>query len=356
MREEKKYWIWMASLPGMGAKTFYQILKSFGSAANFFDAVDKKSAQINDISPEIIQSARAGCSVSRIAEIICKLEEKGVAAITRLCGDYPQQLACIPWPPAVLFVKGKLLSVQRSIAIVGTRRCSRRGFELTRKIAGELGMPVVSGLARGIDTAAHKGALEAKQTTIAVLGCGADVVYPPENTGVYNDIIQNDGAIITELPIGAVPLAANFPVRNRIIAGLARGLLVVESEEAGGTAITVSKAICYGKEIFAVPGPPNAHNSVLPNLLIANGAVPVCTALDIINHFGEVSNTVNSNELPQTLDFLQSRILELLKIEDKSAQALAECTGLPADEINVALTMLELSGAVSKVDGTRYGL
>lgn len=347
----------MAYLPGMGAKTFYQILKSFGSAADFFDAADKCSQQLEELNPELAASARAACSKSRAAEIVCELKEKDITAVTRLCDDYPYKLAQIPWPPAVLFIKGKICRTRRAVGIVGTRRCTRRGYELTRKIAFELGMPVVSGLARGIDTAAHTGALEAGVPTMAVLGCGTDVVYPPENADVYQNIIENNGAVISELPPGATPLAANFPVRNRIIAGMVSGLLVVESEEKGGTAITVSNAISFGRDIFAVPGPPYFDNSALPNMLIANGAVPVGGAQDIKRHYGETSiKTVEDGILPQPLDMLQSRILELLKDEDKSAQTIADLTGLPADEISVALTMLELSGAVRRVAGGRYGV
>lgn len=347
----------MACLPGMGAKTFYQILKNFGSAADFFDAADKNSTLLDSLQPELAAAARAACSKSRVAEILCELAEKNVSAVTRLCDDYPSSLVRIPWPPAVLFIKGRLCDTHRAIGIVGTRRCTRRGYELTRKIASQLAMPVVSGLARGIDTAAHIGTIEAGQPTIAVLGCGPDVVYPPENTEVYQSIVENNGAVISELPPGALPLSANFPVRNRIIAGLTRGLLVVESEETGGTAITVSLSIGLGCDIFAVPGPPYIENSALPNMIIANGAIPVCDAADIIRHYGEAGKkSKKDGVLLQPLDMLQSRIIELLKNEDQSAQTIADITGLPADEISVALTMLELSGTVRRVAGGKYGV
>ncbi len=347
----------MAYLPGMGAKTFYQIIKTFGCAANFFDAAYNNSPMLRGLQPELVSAARAACSKSRVTEILCELAEKRVSVITRLCEDYPAPLLRIPWSPAVLFVKGRLCDARRAIGIVGTRRCTRRGYELTHNISSCLGMPVVSGLARGIDTAAHTGALKANQPTTAVLGCGADIVYPPENTDVYQSIIENNGAVVSELPPGAAPFAANFPVRNRIIAGLARGLLVVESEEIGGTAITVSNAIGLGIDIFAVPGPPYIANSALPNMLIANGAVPVLGAADIKRHYGEESRAERKNAAPPPpLDLLQSRILELLKNEDRSAQAISDLTGMPAEQISAALTMLELSGAVRRIAGGKYGV
>lgn len=357
MHDEKMYWIWLASLPGIGAKAFYQILKSFGSAARFFDAVDKGSELLESVPAEPLAAARAACSVQRIAELVCTLGQKSIRAVTRLCSDYPKPLVRIGWPPPVLFVRGELPDFSRALGIVGTRRCTRRAYEHTRRIASELYMPVVSGLARGIDTAAHIGALDAGTPTVAVLGCGADVIYPAENTEIYNNIVSSGGAVISELPAGTEPLAANFPVRNRIIAGLSRGLLVIESELSGGTAITASLAIGCGRDVFAMPGPPYIEGSALPNELISNGAVPVRTADDIRAYYGEgAGETQNTQEEAVAFDFKQSRILEFLKSEDQSAEAIAAYTGLGAGEVGIALTMMELSGLIKRLPGGRYGV
>lgn len=357
MHEEKKYWVWLASLPGIGAKTFYQILKSFGSAAHFFDAVDNGSDRLESVPAELLMGARAACSKQRVAELGCMLEQKNICAVTRLCDAYPQPLVRIGWPPPVLFVKGQLPEFSRAVGIVGTRRCTRRAYEHTRRIASELDMPVVSGLARGIDTAAHLGALDAGTSTVAVLGCGVDVIYPAENAEIYNNIVQGGGAVISELPPGAEPLAANFPVRNRIIAGLSRGLLVIESELSGGTAITASLAIGCGRDVFAMPGPPYLDGSAMPNELIANGAVPVRTAADIRAYYGEtVGEGQKTQEDAVAIDFTQSRILELLKNEDLSAQAIAAYAGMAAGEVGIALTMMELSGLIKRLPGGRYGV
>jgi len=354
--DEEKYWIWLASL-GLGAKAYYQALAACGSAAAFFDAVEKGSAVLDTLPAETVQPARAACSRQRLAEFLGELSFKGMTALTRLGAAYPSLLASIPWPPPVLFVKGTLAGTERGIGIVGTRRCTRRGFELTRRIASELcGMTVVSGLARGIDTAAHLGALDAGEKTVAVLGCGADVVYPPENGELYSRIAEN-GAVISELPPGSEPYMGNFPVRNRIIAGLSRGLLVVESEMKGGTAITASLAIKYGRDVFAVPGSPQSSVAELPNTLISNGAFPAASAADISAYYGEGEEEKRADEkaLP-AMDLMQARIYELLKREDMSAEGVAALSGLNPNEAGVALTMMELAGLIRRLPGGRFGV
>jgi len=353
--EEEKYWIWLASL-GLGAKAFYQALRFFGSAAAFFDAVMNHSDILQSLSPETLCLARAACSRERENEILCELTSKDISALTRLNANYPEALSAIPWPPPVLFIKGRLSGLSDAIGIVGTRRCTRRGYEHTRRVAGELeGMCVVSGLARGIDTAAHLGALDAGVTTVAVLGCGADVIYPPENEDLYHRIIQN-GAVISELPVGATPYTGNFPVRNRIIAGLSHGMLVVESEKKGGTAITASLAVQYGKDIFAIPGPSYLSISELPNALISAGALPVLDAADILKYYGMDKAVTKEEPARPVLDLTQARIYELLCRQDLSAEGVAALSGLAPGEVNFALTMMELSGVIRRLGGGKYGV
>jgi DNA processing protein len=355
--QEKSFWIWMASLPGMGAKTFYALLKEYGSAADFFNAVSAGNVPAGLAPTEVMAAASSACSHARVTEILAELSAKRITAITRLDDDYPPRLAEIPWPPPVLFVKGNLPALDSAIGIVGTRACTRRGFEHARKIAAELGVPIVSGMARGIDTAAHLGAMDAKAPTVAVLGCGVDVIYPPENDALYHKIVET-GAVISELPLGTVPAVGNFPVRNRIIAGLCRGILVVESGIRGGTAITASLAISYGRDIFAMPDPPYLESSALANELIVQGAVPARSAADILAYYGERAlqeEPSESEALPQ-MDFFQHRIYELLRKEDMGIEEIAEAVqGTPA-EVSVALTMMELSGLCRRLPGGRFGV
>ena len=354
--EEENYWVWLASL-GLGAKATYQAIKSCGSAAAFFDAVKNGSDVIQDLPAETLQLARAGCSEQRVAEVLAELSSKNIQALTRLSPDYSVRLALIPWPPPVLFVRGQLPDMQRAVGIVGTRRCTRRGYEFTRHLASELdGMPVVSGLARGIDTAAHLGALDADAPTVAVLGCGADVIYPPENAELFHRISQSGGAVVSELPLGTQPYLGHFPVRNRIIAGLSRGLLVVESEMKGGTAITASLAVKYGRDMFAVPGPPYMSMGELPNSLIAAGACPVSTAADVLEFYGEGKATAEAEEARPVMDLTQARIYELLRREDLSAEGLAALSGLEPGELSIALTMMELGGIIRRLPGGKYGV
>jgi len=354
--EERNYWIWMASLPNIGAKTFYHLLKNYGSAAAFFDVV-KAGTILPDAAPQDVMNAAAAlCSKARLAEILAELNEKNISAVTRLDENYPARLAAIPWPPPVLFIKGELPALDDAVGIVGTRNCTRRGFEHTRKIAAELKMTVVSGMARGIDTAAHLGALDAGIPTVAVLGCGADVIYPPENDSLYHMIADN-GAIVSELPPGAGPIAANFPIRNRIIAGLCRGLLVAESGMKGGTAITTSLAVGYGRDIFAEPGPAYLESSALPNELIVQGAVPVRSAADISSFYGaKVYQTEQEEkELPQ-MDFFQQRIYELLLKEDMGIEEIATAVQGAPGEVSATLTMMELTGLCRRLPGGKFGI
>ena len=362
--EQEKYWIWLKSVPEVTPKLFYYILQEFGDAACFFDTVHGGSDLLGRIPGKALCALKAACSQARVAEIVCGLNMKDIRAVTRLSDAYPNALARIPYPPPVLYVKGSLDSIEPAISIVGTRRCTRKGFDFTRRMACELaghGMCVVSGMARGIDSAAHRGAIEAGAKTIAVLGCGADIIYPPESDDIYNAAIQN-GAVISELGPGAEPFAANFPARNRIIAGLTKGMLIVESEISGGTAISADMAIALGRDIFALPGPPYLPMSALPNKLIKEGANPVCDAADILRFYGYINKklTTQSSETDQKeeiqLDFLQREIYNLLIQGDMSVESIAQCIKYPQRDINTNLTMMELAGLIKRLPGGKYGI
>ncbi len=362
--EQEKYWISMASL-NLGAKTFYYILKEFGCAEGFFEAV-KNDGCIESMPADALRAAKAACSQQRVAEILWELSTRGISVITRLSDDYPKALLSIPYPPPVLFVKGDLRGVfdpdkrLDCLSIVGTRRCTRKGAELARTIARELAeeaITVVSGMARGIDTAAHTGALEGGGKTVAVLGCGADVIYPPESADIYYSIAEN-GAVISELAPGTQPLAANFPVRNRIIAGLSRGTLIVESEKEGGTAITAYMAISFGRDVFAVPGAPYLGTAELSNMLIAQGAHAAGSASDILGFYGMAGEERHGTDGIKhiQLDFLQRQIYNLLLQGDTSVESMASCIKYPQSEINCALTIMELGGLIKRLPGGKYGI
>ena len=360
--EQDKYWIWMASMPEVTPKAFYYILKQFGCASAFFDAVSTESGALEAVPEKIANAAKEACSKQYLAEVVCQLNAKSVRAVTRLSDEYPALLTDIAYPPPVLYVKGSLCEIGEPISIVGTRNCTRQGYDIAEEIAaslGESGVTVVSGMARGIDTAAHKGAVKVDSKTVAVLGCGVDVIYPQQNEALYHSIIEN-GAVISELAPGTQPLATYFPARNRIVTGMSRGTLIVESESKGGTAISANMAIAQKRDVFAVPG--MSMMAELPNLLIRQGAVPVTCADDILMHYGKI--TVNSpnnirttgEQLQNQLDFLQSHIYNLLLKGDISVEHIANSSQFVQSEINSALTIMEMSGLIKRLPGGKYGI
>ena len=360
---EEKYWIVLASATEVTPKLFYNIIKQYGCAEAFADAVRMESSSLDTLPPNAVRAARAVLSDARIAEAVSELHVKGIRAVTRLNEEYPKALAEIQYPPPVLYVKGSLMELDNAISIVGTRRCSMRGFETARNIAKKLcsHMTVVSGMASGIDTAAHRGVMDAGARTVAVLGCGVDIVYPPENAEIYH-YAQEQGAVVSELPPGTQPLIQHFPARNRIVTGLSRGTLIVESEMQGGTAISAMMAIGQGRDVFAVPGAPHIPMSELSNTLIKQGATAVLEAADILDFYGLRPSEYAGHEAPIAknkqlqLDFLQKQIYNLLKQGDMSTEDIACSIDQPQSEINTALTMMELFGIICRLPGSKYGL
>lgn len=356
--EEKKYWVWMASMPEITPKAFYHILTLFGCAASFFNAVVKGSELLDEVPKKIVTAAKSAASKQYIAEILSEHNRKGITTVTRLCKDFPVLLAEIKFPPPVLFVKGSLENTENCVSIVGTRRPTRHAMSFTEKLAKELceaDFTVVSGMAYGIDAAAHRGALQAGGNTIAVLGCGVDVIYPRDNEDIYNETAQV-GAVVSELPIGTQPLYTNFPARNRIVTGMSEGTIIVESELKGGTAISARLAVSQGRDVFAVPG--MNRMSELPNMLIKKGAVPITSAEDILAYYGRNSENIEtSHEQSQIqLDFLQRHIYNLLLKGDLSVESISDSIEYTPGEISASLTMMELSGLVKRLPGGKYGI
>lgn len=252
----EQYWIWLSSVDGIGPRRFYQLLSLFGDARDVWENMGDSRMRFL---PQNVQAAlRAARSEKYFFELFAKLESKGIRARTRLSDDYPNRLLETVDPPPTLYVRGDAdLSAERMFAVVGSRRCSRDGARAAREFSEKLareGVTVVSGLAFGIDAAAHEGAVRADGVTIAVLGSGADVIYPMENERLAGEILEKGGAIVSEYPPGMPPLATNFPARNRIISGMSAGVLLVEGAKKSGAMITVDFALEQGRDVFAVPG------------------------------------------------------------------------------------------------------
>jgi DNA processing protein len=269
---------------------------------------------------------------------------------------YPAALRAIPDPPSPLYVRGALRAEDATaVAIVGSRRASAYGLAVAEWLGRELascGVTVVSGLARGIDAAAHRGALAAGGRTIAVLGCGVDVVYPPEHRGLLAQIIEA-GAVVSEFPPGTPPLRHQFPRRNRLISGLTLGVVVVEGREDSGALITADWALAQGREVFAVPGGIFAETSVLPHRLLQQGARLVTGVEDILEEL-RLPVPPSRAAAPALLDEREAAVFAQLTFDPLHIDVLTRRCGLPVAEVGRALVGLELRGLVRALPGQRY--
>ncbi len=360
-------WLALRSVQGVGLVLFQRLLKAFGSPAAVFEASEAELRSVRGVTPAIAQAIRSFREWDRVELEISRLKAQGVEILTQADPRFPVQLKEIPYPPAYLFVKGRLETWNGpAVAIVGTRAASYYGLKAARRLARDLaarGVAVVSGLARGIDTAAHQGALEAGGCTWAVLGCGPDVVYPPENRELYRQI-QARGALVSEFPMGTPPEAKNFPIRNRIISGLSQAVVVVEAGERSGALITARYALDQGREVMAVPGPVDAPASIGPHRLIQEGAKLVREVEDILAELprpakaaSDVGAAVSGLGAARP-GHLQADdpILSFLGSEPLQLEELVQLSRLPAPEVMSRLTMLELQGLVRELPGKCFVL
>lgn len=300
-------------------------------------------------------------------EFIDKLDSLSITAVTRSSESYPQLLAHIYDPPIVLYVKGRLKSnIQRPISIIGSRKPSRYGLDMAEVFAQKLaerGFCVVSGMAIGCDSAAAKGALKAMGNdypTIAVLGSGVNVVYPPTGKQLYDEIISR-GAVISEFLPNSTPTAFSFPQRNRIISGLSKGVLVIEAGEKSGTMITVDFAQEQGRDVFAIPGRLTDRMSMGTNSLIKSGyAKPVFDIEDILYEYGmpiedtppSIIAQVNTAELHP----IQQQVYEILLRGERNVDELCDETHISMSELNTYLTEMELSGIIKQLSYRLYSV
>ncbi|MBE5786658.1 MAG: DNA-protecting protein DprA [Clostridiales bacterium] len=295
---------------------------------------------------------------SRCREVLSALDSLSARPLFFGDGHYPLSLSAIDHPPDVLFMRGELPPPHApAIAIVGSRRSTRYGAAQARRIARELaerGVTIVSGLARGIDSAAHLGALDAGGKTVGVLGCGLSIHYPPENKELAQRIVDSGGAILSELSPSAPPLSHHFPVRNRIISGLSDGVLLIEAQEKSGTHSTINYALHQGREVFALPGNVDAPGSELPLKLLKEGAALCTCGEDILSFMGwQAPRSAQETFLPED-ESLQDPVLQALAMEEKTLEELLQETGMPVDQLTPHLTLLELSGQVERRPGRAF--
>jgi DNA processing protein len=387
---------------GVGPQRFAQIIEHFGDAATALALPPAELGVIKGIGRETIDGIARSRDPARVEAEIAAAAEQGVRIIGRGDPDYPAGLAKIADPPIVLYVKGELLPTDAiAVAVVGSRRCTIYGSEQARRFAellAQAGFTVVSGLARGIDSFAHYGAIEAGGRSIAVMGNGLDQVYPPENRPLADKLLEH-GAWISELPIRTDVRARNFHARNRIIAGMTLGTLVVEAAQKSGALITARLANEYNREVFAVPGRVQDPMSLGTNALIRDGAAKLVTCLeDILDELGDVgrmfraagpghqrrgasaasvgdhaantrqgeldlerseesAGTAERQPQPATprrdlnLSSNERRVYELIGCEPVLQDALLRAAELPVGEVLAAFTTLELKGLVKRLPG-----
>ncbi|HEV8614615.1 MAG TPA: DNA-processing protein DprA [Methylomirabilota bacterium] len=287
-----------------------------------------------------------------------------ITTLTPQHPSYPALLAAIPSPPAVVYVRGRLVDDDAlAVAIVGSRRATPYGVEVAERLASELasrGVTIVSGFARGIDTAAHRGALAAGGRTLAVLGCGVDVVYPAENAPLVAQVAAR-GALLSQFPLGTPPVPQNFPARNRTLAGLALGVIVVEAAERSGALITAGFAGDLGREVFAIPGRITSESSRGANGLLQDGAKLVQHWMDIVSELPDrwrraILDTATAGDAPAPLAGSDDeRMLRALSVDEpQHIERLMARVEMPAARASAVLTALELGGFVRQLAGQRW--
>lgn len=280
-----KYWIWLASVEGLGPVKKFALLNKFETAKRIYNATEKEILKVDGMSDKIVQNMQKAKDAKLLEKYEKYILKNDIKIINISDDNYPAKLKNIYAPPITIFAKGDIsLLNSKSIAIVGSREPSKYGIYVAEKFSKELskeGITIVSGLARGIDTFAHVGALSSFGKTIAVLGSGIDVVYPKENAKYYREISEK-GLIISEYIVGTAPESKNFPQRNRIISGLSDGVLVVEARKNSGTMITTDFALEQGKELYVIPGNITSNLSAGTNNLIKEGAKLITDVYEIL--------------------------------------------------------------------------
>jgi DNA processing protein len=360
--DEVRDWLELSLVPGVGPKTFFRLLNHFGTAREVLEASRPALKEVPEVSAAVIEALRLGCK-SDLDKTLKLIEKHDVTVVTFNDPAYPELLKNIYDPPPLLYVKGTFCAADgNAISIVGSRRATHYGKMATGRLAGDLarvGFTVVSGLAHGIDAAAHKGALEAGGRTIAVLGCGVDVIYPRANSKVYEQIVPS-GALVSEFPMGCQPDPGSFPLRNRIISGLSLGTLVVEAPRKSGALITARHALEQGREVFAVPGNIYSPYSAGCHRLIKDGAKLVENVYDIIGEvehnlvgieFGEPSEAERPRQLEAPMSADEKMVFNFLSMAPTHIDDIGEECGLTASQTASALMTLEIKGLVQQLSG-----
>ncbi len=381
------YWLWLSLKKGIAPDKLVAVLEQFSSPEEIYN-MNEKQLKKAGLTRKMARHL-SDKDLSEVEAIKERCKEVGIRILTLDSPYYPQKLKEIPDPPCVLYVRSRErinLNDKICIGMVGNRKMSEYGRFAATEIAADLakaGIVVVSGMARGIDGASHSGALSLGGVTVAVLGCGADIVYPPEHDKMMRAIIET-GMVITEYPPGAPPISSHFPLRNRIISGLCDGVVVVEAPKKSGSLITADYALKQNRDVFAVPGDITKRRSLGCNKLIHQGAILVNSAEDVLREYeicyintlkqcinnSEGEKEKSENESPKPLQNLtgyenprynglsesEKAVIKKLSFHPVSFEQLISETNLSADELSTALMMLEIGGFIKTLPGKHFVL
>ncbi len=362
-------WLALALTPGLGARMAGKLLREFGSPEAIFSA-SLTALEAQRLPAAVAQAIHSQRPWSDASKELAQVREAGCRLLTWDEPAYPARLREIYDPPPILYIRGNVELLNRHmISVVGARRPTPYGNQMAMKLARDLadrGLVISSGMARGIDASAHKGALSsATGMTIGILGCGIDVVYPKENKKLFEEVEQR-GAIISEFPMGTFPAPQNFPIRNRIIAGMALGVVVVEGEQYSGSLITARLAMEFGREVFGVPGNATQPSSFGPNQLIKQGAKLVTGWEDVVE---ELPTPIRAELMPVETASAEERaalveaslapaekpLYDLLSVDQaRHVDELVEISGLSSSEVLAALFDLEMKSVVRQLPGKQF--
>ncbi len=362
MNKDLAYWVATSAIPGVGTVTFGYLRKSFKTLNKFWEADESEINKLKIDSKTKVSIVDFRKKVDPQV-YLSKVYAAGIKVVSMVDREYPANLRQITGCPPVLYYKGNLLpGDDLTVAVVGSRNATPYGRQVTEKLVFDLvknGLTIISGLARGIDSVAHRAALDSGGRTIAVLGCGVDLVYPPENKKLAEEIAKN-GAVVSEFPLGFPPVQSNFAARNRIISGLSLGVLVTEAAVDSGSMITAGCAAEQGREVFAVPGPITAKTAEGVNNLVKDGVTPVTNVDDILTVL-DVERKVRQLEAKgdklknSKLDKTQAAIIKVLDGQIKQVDVISRELKMPVEQVTAALSLMELSGFVRNYGGGIWG-
>ncbi len=367
--ESLEAWLMLRSVTGVSDGTLCKLVRYFGGPKEVLSASVGELRHVAGRSSPLVESILKEPErsvVESVRNTMRRVEQGACSIVTILDDAYPGRLAMIPNPPPLLYVRGALSSADdHAIAIVGSRRATPSGALMAETLSHDLaamGFTIVSGLARGIDAAAHRGALAARGRTVAVLGCGVDRTYPPEHTALRREIEAN-GAVVSELPLGAPPLPYHFPLRNRIVSGLSLGVVVAEAGQKSGALITARFALEQNREVFAVPGPVTQGKHQGAHGLIKQGAKLVEAAGDVVEELllqldepfrDRVKNVGVEEAAPPVVTAKEQRVLALFSDEPVSVDEVLARASLDFAEVMHILLGLELKGVLKQIPGSCY--